>query len=315
MGKRSRSRYRIIDTALLVSSLFRALSDRGKLLLLYLRSGPHTTSIPGLWAVGARAIAEQLDWSIGAFRKAFAELEAQGFARADWDVGIVLVPAVLDVDPPANPDVVRGWKSEWAELPDCALKTEVYHLFRDHCWERGDEFARAFGEACGDDEAAGRNDGHSGSHRVGHRAGEGPLHQEQNQEQNQGQDQGQDQEDDAVVTASRTPEAPARPIAMTVEKDGSFVLKALAITWHIFRPDDDRPAHEPKHVATLLRLEEVHGIEEVVTQAIRYLDDDEHVIEQKHPMELFISRFGQWPRRNYSLERRRNSTFLMEEES
>ena len=68
MVQRKGVRYRRIETNLWVTEFFRALSPGGQFLCLYLRTGPHTTNVPGIWPVGPDALAERLNWSRKKFR-------------------------------------------------------------------------------------------------------------------------------------------------------------------------------------------------------------------------------------------------------
>ena len=128
-----------------------------------MRTGAHTTSIPGLWAIGEMALAEKLNWSRHKFRRAFCQLKDRGMVEADWRSGVVYVPAVLQVDSPANPDVVRGWRDSWHEIPACALKAAVCARLREHCAGRGANFLSAFNEVVG---GAASETGHRVTHAV-----------------------------------------------------------------------------------------------------------------------------------------------------
>ena len=106
--------------------------------------------------------------------------------EADWRSGVVYVPAVLQVDSPANPDVVRGWRDSWHEIPACALKAAVCARLREHCAGRGANFLSAFNEVVG---GAASETGHRVTHAVqdfvSHGGGGGDQHQEQEQDQDQ----------------------------------------------------------------------------------------------------------------------------------
>ena len=184
---RTRPRYRILEPALWGQPRFRALTDTAKLLFLYVWTGRHTALVPGLYAVGQRALAEQLGWSLAKFQKGFAELERCGLAEADWQVGVVFVPDALHVEPPANPSVVKGWKSSWSEIPECPLKAKVAALYWAHCEDRGTTFLDAFIEATEITNPF-SDYRHGDDHGVPHGGGDGVPHQEQEQEQEQDQD-------------------------------------------------------------------------------------------------------------------------------
>lgn len=155
MAHRSKwTRYRTVETGLWANQQFLNLSDQAKLLYLALRTGPNSSNVPGLWRVFGQGMAELLRWSKQRFARAFAELEQAGLAAGDWAVGVVFVSGVIDVDPPDNPDVIRGWSVPWSELPECQLKHTASDAFRRHCELRdthsrsGEGFVAAFDDMC-----------------------------------------------------------------------------------------------------------------------------------------------------------------------
>ncbi len=65
------SRYSKIETRMWNDAKFRALSAPppcGQFLWVFLITGEHITSIPGLWRVGEAQAAEILGWTIEGFR-------------------------------------------------------------------------------------------------------------------------------------------------------------------------------------------------------------------------------------------------------
>jgi hypothetical protein len=146
------ARYRKIDTRMWADAKFRALSTpqpSGKYLWIALLTGPHTTNLPGLLRVGEMALSEELGWSLEGFREGFAELFREGLAKADWNARVVWIPNAIKFNPPDNPNVVKGWRDAWDEVPECALKTEAYQRFAVFTKGLGEGFAKAFREGCG----------------------------------------------------------------------------------------------------------------------------------------------------------------------
>lgn len=122
------SRYRKIEVSTWTDEKFRALSPMpacAQGLWFFLLSGPFTGPIPGLFRAGRAAMAEELGWTLEDFDKAFAELAAAGMAQADFKVRLVWLPNALRYNQPDNPNVVRSWRADLAELPDCELKREA----------------------------------------------------------------------------------------------------------------------------------------------------------------------------------------------
>ena len=95
----------------------------------------------------------ELKGSLRKFRTRFAALEQVGLCRADWDAGVLFVPAVLAIEPPDNQSVVLGWKVCWSEIPDCKLKRAATAVFAEHFRGRGTVFLEAFQEVCAESQA------------------------------------------------------------------------------------------------------------------------------------------------------------------
>ena len=185
--RRTRPRYRIVETALWRQSSFSTLPDHAKLLFLFLRTGPQTTLVPGLIAIGKRSLAEQLGWPLSKCQKAFSTLERRGMVQADWDAGVVFVPSVIQIDPPDNQSVITGWKPIWPEIPECPLKAKASESYRSFCERRGPAFIEAFIEATGCTMPPDREhgDAHGGGDGVTHHGPNRAPHQEQEQDQEQ----------------------------------------------------------------------------------------------------------------------------------
>ena len=145
------ARYRKIDTRMWGDSKFSALSSppaSGKYLWIFLLTGPHTTNLPGLFRAGEMALAKELGWSLEGFRKGFAELFREGLVKADWSARVVWIPNAIKYNPPENPNVVKGWRDAWDEVPECALKNEAYEGFKGFTEGLGEGFGKAFLEGC-----------------------------------------------------------------------------------------------------------------------------------------------------------------------
>jgi hypothetical protein len=125
---------------------FRALSDRGKLLWFYLLTGPDVTSMPGPVVGGEGHFAEAMGWNIGSLREAFREVLAKGMAKVDREACLVFLPNAYKYNRPESPNVVRSWANHFDELPECALKVEVYQHLKALVEGLGEGFRKAFGE-------------------------------------------------------------------------------------------------------------------------------------------------------------------------
>jgi hypothetical protein len=120
--------YRKIHIKMYSDAKFCALSPpkpSGQYLWIYLMTGPHTCAVPGLSVAGEYGLAEKLKWPIAAFRRCFAEIADLGMAKADWRAGVIWLPKGLAYNPPENPNIITGWRTHWALVPECPLKTEA----------------------------------------------------------------------------------------------------------------------------------------------------------------------------------------------
>jgi len=148
-------RYRKVSTRIWADDRFLRLSKSqpsAQTLFLYLITGPHSTSLPGLFVAGEAMLAEALGWDLKGFREAFAELSRVGsgdgheypLAVADWTTRLVFLPRAIRHNPPENPNIVKGWKATWAELPECDLKAFAHSVFEAEISMIGDGHAKAF---------------------------------------------------------------------------------------------------------------------------------------------------------------------------
>jgi hypothetical protein len=122
------SRFSKVERRMWGDAKFRALSKpapNARDLWVYLITGPHNTSVPGLFMLGEAAMAEAMEWPLPATRKAFAEIVDAGMAKFDPTTRLVWLPNALRHNPPENFNVVVGWRAHWAVLPECALLNEA----------------------------------------------------------------------------------------------------------------------------------------------------------------------------------------------
>ncbi|MBP9863405.1 MAG: conserved phage C-terminal domain-containing protein [Kofleriaceae bacterium] len=152
------SRYRKVEVQVWTDEAFRSLSSaqpNGQTLWLYLLTGPRTISIPGV-VIGREAVmADDLGWSVEAFREAFAEAFREGLAEGDWKAGLVVLKKALidstgeprDTTKPESPNVIKGWAKSWDEVPECSLKTELLQRLHRYSEALGEAFLKAFREA------------------------------------------------------------------------------------------------------------------------------------------------------------------------
>lgn len=145
-------RYRKVEVRTWGDEKFRALSaipPCGQGLWLFLITGPHTGPIPGLFRAGRAAMAEELDWDIEAFDKAFQEAFQQGMVKADFKARVVWLPSAIKHNKPESPNVVRSWATEFDLIPECDLKREAFESLKASIHALGEAYAKAFNETFG----------------------------------------------------------------------------------------------------------------------------------------------------------------------
>lgn len=103
-----------------------------KALYFYLALGPHQPPLPGLVVKGPRRLAEELRRSWEDLRLAWAQLKDSGLMIADEEARVVYLPDQLAVDPPRNPNMLKGWLRHYKKVPDCFPKLLFYRALARH---------------------------------------------------------------------------------------------------------------------------------------------------------------------------------------
>lgn len=131
----------------------------GQGLWLYLMTTPALGVLPGLILMGEAAMAEHLEWSLEAFREAFAEVLREGMAEADWGARIVILPKAITRRRPQSPNVIRSWRAQWLEVPDDSpLKRSYYRRLKAFIEALPKGFQEAFAEAIPESESESESD-------------------------------------------------------------------------------------------------------------------------------------------------------------
>lgn len=121
----------------------------GQSLFIYVLTGPHTGPIPGVFVIGRASLAENLGWPTEAFDKAFAEVIGEGLAQFDAKTRLWFIPKALKHNMPPNPNVVRSWRTQWALLPECEMRNQIFEGLKATLYGLSEAFGKAFEEACG----------------------------------------------------------------------------------------------------------------------------------------------------------------------
>jgi hypothetical protein len=186
-----KDRYQPVFVKVWTGESFAAVSERARLLFLFLLTCPQTTLLCGVVVASVGTIAHALRWSESEVREHMAELAADGTVAFD-EAGVVWLPNALTYNPPDNPSIVTGWRNFWGLVPACPLKASVWDRLHAFCTGKGAAWLAAFEGACKRPGASSRPASASPQkpavgHRVGHGVGDRVAHQyqEQNQEQKQ----------------------------------------------------------------------------------------------------------------------------------
>lgn len=118
--------YGRVHTAFWGSPDLQALTDRGKLLALYLLTSPHAT-IVGAYRVPLTYVAEDLRWQPEEVRSALGELVERGFAEYCPTTCWLWIRKYLRWNPPANPNQRKACARLAKHVPDgCAWRGSFF---------------------------------------------------------------------------------------------------------------------------------------------------------------------------------------------
>ena len=100
-------------------------------LWLYLLTTPHQIPIPGLLPLGPGAIADDLGWDTSDVRTHLKELEEAGMIMICRRPALIFLPRAIHHNQPANPNMIKGWRNGFDNLPECVLRGEALTLLRE----------------------------------------------------------------------------------------------------------------------------------------------------------------------------------------
>jgi hypothetical protein len=126
--------YGQVQSAFWQSPDAQTMSDSGKLLALYLLTGPHANGL-GCYRLPDGYVMADLEWSLERVSKGFQELFANGFAnRID---GVVFLPNFLRWNKIANANIAKARFGEFESLPKGEAKTLAARAMLEFCthWE------------------------------------------------------------------------------------------------------------------------------------------------------------------------------------
>lgn len=114
--------YRKIDPRFWDDERMASQSHEAKLLFLYLLTGPHTNTLPGIYVVGVGAIADGLRMTAEHVEALLQTLEGLGRVERDKATRVIRIPNAPRYNHAENARVVRSWWKQWQSLPECRSK-------------------------------------------------------------------------------------------------------------------------------------------------------------------------------------------------
>lgn len=116
-------RYRKVSVRIWNDKRFMSLSDDGQLLFLFMLTHPAMTSVGAMRHTLAGLAAEKR-WSSERMKKAFKELP-ECMVRYDGQSCCIWLPNFLRHNPPANPNVVKGWGKALQVIPESDFRNDI----------------------------------------------------------------------------------------------------------------------------------------------------------------------------------------------
>ena len=100
-------------------------------LWLYLLTTPHQIPIPGLLPLGPGTIADDLGWDTSDVRLHLKELEDEEMVMICYRPALIFLPRAILHNQPANPNMIKGWRNGFDNLPECVLRGDALTLLRE----------------------------------------------------------------------------------------------------------------------------------------------------------------------------------------
>ena len=121
------ARYRTVSVRLALDTKWRdQLSDDGRLMFYNLLTHRHTNRL-GVYVGNAATLAAEWPgrWQIERMSAALDEMVRADMLRLDAAARVVWLRNFLRYHEPPNPNVVRSWRHDVAEIPECDLRSHV----------------------------------------------------------------------------------------------------------------------------------------------------------------------------------------------
>lgn len=143
-------------------------------LWFYLCTTPRAGSIPGVFTLSIEETAKRLRWPVEDTKMVFAEILSQHRAEYDEATELLFIPSALRHDSPRNPNVVKSWRRQWAEVPPGDLKARINEAFGRYLGSLGEGFAEAWAKVAGRPASIPRNNSEECSEHSSKQFGDTP---------------------------------------------------------------------------------------------------------------------------------------------
>jgi hypothetical protein len=140
------ARYAKVDRRIWNDARFRSLTEKGKLVFLFLLTHPNLTMLGAMRASEA-GLAAELEMSPEAFREAFREALLKGLIKHDPRASFLWLPNFSKYNKPESPNVVKSWPDAFDLIPECSLKYELFEQLKVFVKGLSEAFGQAFIEA------------------------------------------------------------------------------------------------------------------------------------------------------------------------
>lgn len=141
-------RYRKVSCQIWLDEKFLSMPDDAKLVFLLILTHPNMTSF-GAMKTSPASLTDELGWPIERLSKAFQEVLTKGFGHYNDKVRLLVLTNFIKHNKPESPNVIKSWAQGYTHLPECDLKTQLYHTLKDFAKGLSKAFEKAFLDSFG----------------------------------------------------------------------------------------------------------------------------------------------------------------------
>ncbi len=140
-----RGRYRRVYASDWQQSAVQSLNDSERVVWLYARTGPQSTSV-GIYRLSTAVAVEDLGNVTPDEFDQRLEVVCRVFEWSfDPAVHVLWIPHWLEENPPQSPNVVISWRTLLGNVPDCTIKCEAVEAIHRSLKDMPEAFRKAFG--------------------------------------------------------------------------------------------------------------------------------------------------------------------------